>query len=131
MLDAVKNAKSKVNAATEALTSKTIETIKNMDHDTAVSMLEKKWIDPLIKSVSELADIVVKDCIATVEKMAKKYDCQFLAASDVAAPSIVDQEHLNEEGHRALANAVLQKIIEQQIEKIISNEISISSDNLK
>lgn len=77
MLDAVKNAKSKVNAATDALTSKTIETIKNMDHDTAVSMLEKKWIDPFIKNISELADIVVKDCIATVEKMAKKYETTY------------------------------------------------------
>ena len=77
MLDAVKNAKSKVNAVTDALTSKTIETIKNMDHDTAVSMLEKKWIDPFIKNISELADIVVKDCIATVEKMAKKYETTY------------------------------------------------------
>lgn len=77
MLDAIKNAKSKVNAATDTLTSKTIETIKNMDHDTAVSMLEKKWIDPFIKNISELADIVVKDCIATVEKMAKKYETTY------------------------------------------------------
>lgn len=77
MLDVIKNAKSKVNAATDTLTSKTIETIKNMDHDTAVSMLEKKWIDPFIKNISELADIVVKDCIATVEKMAKKYETTY------------------------------------------------------
>ena len=88
----------------------------------------KEEYDPEFDQESVQTSKKLKDIY---KKMAKKYDCQFLAASDVAAPSIVDQEHLNEEGHRALANAVLQKIIEQQIEKIISNEISISSDNLK
>ena len=41
----------------------------------------------------------------------------FLDASAYAGPSSTDQEHLTEEGHRLLAEAVLQKIreIEAQI----------------
>ena len=39
---------------------------------------------------------------------AEKYGCDFLAASDVAEPSKEDREHLNEEGHKKLAEAVLE-----------------------
>lgn len=41
-------------------------------------------------------------------KIAEKYGCDFLAASDVAEPSKEDREHLNEEGHKKLAEAVLE-----------------------
>ena len=34
----------------------------------------------------------------------------FLDASDVAAPSDTDQEHLNEEGHAKLAEAIYEKV---------------------
>ncbi|MCM1223708.1 MAG: SGNH/GDSL hydrolase family protein [Lachnospiraceae bacterium] len=44
--------------------------------------------------------------IATIEKV------HFLAASDFAEPSLEDKEHLNENGHRLLAEAVLKKILE-------------------
>ncbi len=44
-------------------------------------------------------------------RLAEKYGCEFLAASDVAEPSAVDQEHLTEEGHRALAEAIYTKFL--------------------
>lgn len=44
-------------------------------------------------------------------KIADEYGYEFLAASDYAKPSITDQEHLTEEGHQALANAIYNKII--------------------
>lgn len=44
--------------------------------------------------------------IAAIEKV------HFLAASDFAEPSLEDQEHLNENGHRFLAEAVLKKVLE-------------------
>ena len=43
--------------------------------------------------------------------IANKYGCSFLAASDYANPSETDQEHMNEEGHRALSNAIYEKLI--------------------
>lgn len=42
--------------------------------------------------------------------IAKKYGADFLAASDYANPSEVDQEHLTVEGHRSLANALTKKL---------------------
>ena len=72
-LEVIKAAKAKVNAADAALTDKTIETITGLDHDTAIAMLEKKWIDPFIDNISGLADAIVKNCINAVDAMIKKY----------------------------------------------------------
>ena len=45
------------------------------------------------------------------EKVALKYNTELLAASDFASPSNIDCEHLDEQGHNALARAVKDKII--------------------
>ena len=39
-------------------------------------------------------------------KIAEKYDADFVAASEYARPSSADREHLNEFGHRKLAEAI-------------------------
>ena len=44
-------------------------------------------------------------------KIADEYGCDFLAASDVAAPSDNDREHLTPDGHAALAEALTERII--------------------
>lgn len=44
------------------------------------------------------------------QQIAERNGCDFLAASDYAAPSEADREHLDETGHRQLAEAVYQKI---------------------
>lgn len=46
--------------------------------------------------------------------IADKYNCSFLAASDYAKPSEIDQEHLNEEGHKALSTAIYEKLIKER-----------------
>lgn len=56
---------------------------------------------------------VSKGLKETYQKIAKEYNCLFLAASDVATPSDVDQEHLNEQGHAALAKAIYHVIGEK------------------
>ena len=48
-------------------------------------------------------------------RIAGKYKTAFLAASDYARADEADDEHLNEEGHRQLANAVLTKLNEMEI----------------
>ncbi|MBR1643599.1 MAG: arylesterase [Butyrivibrio sp.] len=49
------------------------------------------------------------------ERIAKRRGNRFLAASDVAGASIVDDEHMDEEGHKALAFAIVQKLSEMNI----------------
>lgn len=46
------------------------------------------------------------------QKIAERYGCLFLNAGDAAAASDVDGEHLDEQGHAALAEAVAQVLME-------------------
>ena len=51
------------------------------------------------------------------QNIATAHGVDFLAASDYAEASLVDREHMNEEGHKKLAEAVLTKIKEIYFEK--------------
>lgn len=53
---------------------------------------------------------ISKELKIVYEQVAKRNGCTFLAASDYAKASGADREHLDETGHRRLAEAVLQKI---------------------
>ena len=48
-------------------------------------------------------------------RIAERRGNRFLAASDYASPSTVDDEHLDENGHRFLAGAIIKKIEEMRI----------------
>lgn len=54
---------------------------------------------------------VSKQLKSTYKTIADKYDCMFLAASDYAFPDESDREHMNIEGHKALAEAVADILI--------------------
>lgn len=47
-----------------------------------------------------------KQLYAEYQKLAKRNGFHLIAASDVVKPSEIDQEHLNEEGHAILADAI-------------------------
>ncbi len=58
-----------------------------------------------------IASVGVSKKLADVyKKVCAKEKAEFLDASAYAEPSSADQEHLNEEGHRLLADAVYEKI---------------------
>jgi lysophospholipase L1-like esterase len=68
--------------------------------------------DPEFDASSVKTSISLKD---EYEKIALKRGNRFLAASDVATASSVDDEHMDEEGHKALAIAIVQKLSEMNI----------------
>ena len=77
----------------------------------------KNEYDPDFSAISvatskELANIYLKVC--------ENENIYFLDASSYANPSSADQEHLDKEGHRLLADAVFKKISE--IEENVENE---------
>lgn len=53
------------------------------------------------------------------EEVAKRHGNFFLAASDVAKASTVDDEHMDETGHRAFADAVYNKLLEMGVISVI------------
>ncbi len=80
-----------------------------------ISLGEEVWRpekDPEFDASSVETSISLKD---EYEKIALKRGNRFLAASDVATASSVDDEHMDEEGHKALAIAIVQKLSEMNI----------------
>lgn len=98
--------------------SKIIEQIRTYAEESKILLISpihlgvdvwKNDYDPefSVASVSiskELADVYRKVC--------EKENIYFLDASSYANPSSLDQEHLDEEGHRLLAEAIFKKISE-------------------
>ena len=55
--------------------------------------------------------VAVSKCLYQEYKfIAKKKNVQIIAGSDFAEPSKIDNEHLNEEGHRALADGIYEAL---------------------
>lgn len=52
---------------------------------------------------------------AEYEQIARRRGNQFLAASDFADPSSVDDEHMDERGHKNLSEAIVNKLEEMKI----------------
>lgn len=54
---------------------------------------------------------VSRNLKAAFQEVARRNDCMFLAASDFAEPDSADREHMNADGHKALAKAVTDVLI--------------------
>lgn len=71
---------------------------------------EQVWKQEFDPEFDQESVRVSKELYAEYQKVAERKKVHFLAASDVAKPSEVDQEHLTVEGHAALANAIFRKL---------------------
>ena len=71
---------------------------------------ERVWMKQYDPEFNENSVVTSKELKAVFQKLAEEYDCKFLAASDVAKPSELDQEHMDAEGHRLLAGAIFEKL---------------------
>lgn len=67
---------------------------------------DEVWKDEFDPEFNKNSVQVSKELKDEYAKIAIKYNCRFLAASDVASPSPIDQEHLDENGHAALAKKI-------------------------
>lgn len=76
-----------------------------------IELGERVWEDGFDPEFSQASIAVSRSLPEVYRKIAEKNDVYFLAASQSAGPSKVDQEHLDEEGHAALANAIIHKIV--------------------
>ena len=75
---------------------------------------EQVWKQEFDPEFDEKSVVISKELKAVFKRLAEEFDCWFLAASDVAKPSEKDQEHMDEDSHRLLANAVYEKLIKIQ-----------------
>lgn len=73
---------------------------------------EAVWKNEYDPEFSALSVETSRDLAAVYQRVCEKEDIFFLDASAYALPSSTDQEHLEEEGHRLLAEAVYKKLRE-------------------
>jgi len=72
---------------------------------------EKVWQNNYDPEFNEHSVVISKELKAVFRKLAEEYDCKFLAASDVAEPSELDQEHMDAKSHELLAEAIYEKLV--------------------
>lgn len=73
---------------------------------------EGVWEDGFDKEFSKESVAISKQLGDVYKKIALQRGISYLDASDVASPDDADREHLNETGHRALAEAVYKKLLD-------------------
>ena len=89
-----------------------IKQIKDSDPDINIILVspielgEGVWEEGFDTEFNENSVEVSKQLPEVYRKIAERYDTDFVAASDYARPSSEDREHLNEFGHRKLAEAI-------------------------
>ena len=71
---------------------------------------EQVWKDEFDPEFSPESVEVSRKLTDVYKKIADEFGVEFLAASSVADSSEADQEHMNPEGHAALAGAIEEKI---------------------
>lgn len=76
-----------------------------------IALGEEVWKEEFDPEFNEESVVVSKKLPLVYRKLAEKYHCDFLAASDYASPSPIDMEHLSEQGHSDLAEAIYQKLV--------------------
>ena len=97
-----KSLKKAVKEKTVALHMKTKETIEELPDEIAKGLLHDKWIEPLIRGILKMPDVVVSNFVAEVEKLAAKYSTTLsqvetqISETETALSGMLDELTANE-----------------------------------
>ena len=97
---------------------KLLRQIENADRRIKVLLIspiwlgDKVWEDGYDPEFNEQSVETSKRLKSVYEKIAKKHQCDFLAASDYVSPSEADREHLSKESHKVLAEVIYRKFVD-------------------
>ena len=73
MIDREKSLKKEIKVDTEKLLAETKTTIENLTDEQVLGLLEEKWINPLVKSLNELPNTIIKELETKVTELSNKY----------------------------------------------------------
>ena len=73
LIEKEKSLKKDIKQDSEKLLAETKITIEKLTDSQALELLKEKWISPLILSLKELPNHIIKDLISKVSNLAKKY----------------------------------------------------------
>jgi len=93
-----------------------VKQIKSFNPSTRIVLVspillgEKVYLEDFDPEFNQQSVLTSKELKAYFRRLAEEYDCKFLAASDVAEPSEIDQEHMDEISHKALAEHIFNNL---------------------
>ena len=73
LIEKEKSLKKGIKQDSEKLLAETKRLIENLTDNQALDLLKEKWINPLISSLKELPNHIIKDIISNVSNLSKKY----------------------------------------------------------
>ena len=73
LFEQIKTLKSEVKALEKALEKKAIEKIKVLTDEEAVTLLEEKWVKPVVEKLKSMSTVVVEALAAKITALAAKY----------------------------------------------------------
>ena len=73
LIEKEKSLKKDIKQDSEKLLAETKRVIENLTDNQALDLLKEKWISPLISSLKELPNHIIKDIISKVSNLSKKY----------------------------------------------------------
>ena len=73
LIEKEKSLKKGIKQDSEKLLAETKRLIENLTDNQALDLLKEKWINPLISSLKELPNHIIKDIISKVSNLSKKY----------------------------------------------------------
>ena len=73
LIEKEKSLKKDIKQDSEKLLAETKRAIENLTDNKALELLKEKWISPLISSLKELPNHIIKDIISKVSNLSKKY----------------------------------------------------------
>lgn len=77
-----KKLKKQLKDQSEALHIETKKTIETLSDEQVYSLLDQKWISPLIDGLGKLPESIISDFIAQIEKLVAKYETTFADVED-------------------------------------------------
>ena len=82
LIEEEKNIKSKLKQDIAALHMKTKETIENLNHEQALSLLYNKWIDPIVTNMNTMPISITNDLSNKIKSLSEKYQKTYLEIED-------------------------------------------------
>lgn len=102
LIEREKALKKEVKVENEKLLAKTKSAIENLTDEQVLELLKEKWINPVISSLLELPNAIIKDLVSKISNLANKYSLTLvelesqIKESEKALSAMIDELEGNE-----------------------------------
>ena len=102
LIEKEKSLKKEIKVENEKLLAKTKQTIESLTDEQVLELLKEKWITPIITSLNELPNEIVKELVSKISNLANKYSLTLvelesqIKESENSLSSLIDELEGNE-----------------------------------